>query len=325
MVTKPQNLSASDAQTLTTEQIRYYDSKIAEALGQANYLIWRQALGTNYSLDPGKHDFQFKYIKEPFTVGISKYGAERKRATVKYETLTQGIVAIHADIEEMYKDIQSWTNATTGQIDVLADTISAVARKIAWEEDYYLFNGKTDLNLTGILSGDGTTAITDLGNPTGAWDDPTDVFADFPAGIRRLRRYGFTGPINVITDPYLFSQAFIGRMLDDGTNYYDASVLNWALDMLGGGRFILTPFPWVAPETNQQTGRAIPEISAGANHYCVWVADSPDNSVMIAEDVKGFELPTVEGDFGRRYREFVSVKINQPRALAYMDEIDETT
>ena len=326
MVNKPQNIGADAAQTLTVEQIRKYDTLVAEVLGGANMLVWRQVLGTNYDYDPGIHDFQFKSAVYPFfTQGLSKYGVESMRVNVRYSSFTQNMVAIAQDVEELYKDLQSYARNVSGQIDVLSDNIRAAAHQIGWEEDYKLYNGDTDQGLTGIQSGDGTTSITDLGAPTGAWDDPTDVFTDIPAGVKRLRRYGFTGPVNMITDPYLGSQTWIGKMLDDGTNYYDASVLNWTLDMLAGGRIILTPYPWVDPSTTQATARAIPEISAGANHYCVWQHASPDNHVAVAEDVKGFEKPAVEGDIARRYREFISVKINQPRALCYMDGIDETT
>ena len=232
---------------------------------------------------------------------------------------------MNKDVEEVYKDIASFQRNVSGKIDILGNNVAAAGHLINWDEDYNLFNGNSDEGLNGFLDGDGVTVPTDIGGPTGAWDDPTDLFADFPKFIRRLRRYGFIGPVICLTDPFLFAQAFIGRMLDDGTNYYDASVLNWALDMLSGGRFVLSPYPFVNPKTTQSTSRAIPELSAGANHLFVAGVQHKDNHVGIAEDVKGFNKPSVEGDLARRFREFVTIKMNQPRAWTFMNAIDETT
>lgn len=326
MVDNPNKLGGDAAYIVTVEQIRKYDAKVAEILGGENMLTMRQLLGTDYNYDPGLKDFQMKNRIYPFsTRGVSKYGIESMRVQVVYQTVTQKIIAVSKDVEEVYKDIKSFERNAAGKINILENNVAAAAHLINWDEDYNLFNGNVDEGLTGFLSGDGTTAITDLGAPTGAWDDPSDVFVDFPKFIRRIRRYGFGGPINMLTDSYLFSQAFIGRMLDDGTNYYDASVLNWALDMMDGGRFILSPYPFVNPKTTQSTSRAIPELAAGATHTMVGGVMHPDNHVAVAEDVKGFAKPTIEGDLARRYREFVSIKMNQPRAWCYMDEIDETT
>lgn len=326
MVTKPSGLGAGADAIVTVEQIRKYDSKVSEILGGANMLTLRQMLGVNYDYDPGIVDFQFKTQVYPFsTKGVSKYGVESMRVKVEYLTRTQKIIAIAKDVEEVYKDIASYKRNVSGKIDILGNNVAAAAHLINWDEDYNLFNGNTDQGLYGFLDGDGTTVPTDIGAPTGAWDDPTDIYADFPKFIRRLRRYGFTGPVKCLTDPFLFAQAFIGRMLDDGTNYYDASVLNWALDMMAQGRFILSPYPFVNPVTSQSTSRAIPELSAGANHLFVAGVEHPDNHVAIAEDVKGFKKPAVEGDIARLYREFVSIKMNQPRAWTWMNAIDETT
>lgn len=322
----PKNIGGDVSTVVTVEQIRKYDTKIAEILGGENMMVMRQMLGVNYDYNPGLEDIQFKSTVYPFsTKGVSKYGIESMRVKVVYIPYTQKIIAIAKDVEEVYKDIKAYERNVSGKIDIIGNNIAGAGHLINWDEDYNLFNGNTDEGLYGFLDGDGVTTPTDLGAPTGAWDDPTDVFADFPKFIRRLRRYGFTGPINCFTDPFLFAQAFIGRMLDDGTNYYDASVLNWALDMMAGGRFVLSPYLFVNPKTTQSTSRAIPELAAGATHTFVAGVQHPDNHVGVAEDVKGFNKPAVEGDLARRFREFVTIKMNQPRAWTFMDEIDETT
>ena len=41
------------------------------------------------------------------------------------------------------------------------------------------------------------------------------------------------------------------------------------------------------------------------------------HGVAVAEDVKGFAKPTIEGDMARRFREFVSIKMN-PKTLYFL-------
>jgi hypothetical protein len=292
-----------------------YDTRITKALASPNALIFRTLLGVRGGVHMGVETLSWKYELGPYAHRISKTGQRRQDTNILYEEVTNKFLAINSTLNLKKEQIAS---AQLGGTDIVQETINAIIEKFKWMETYYTWNG--GLGLTGIKS---FTGIQDAGNPTGAWDDPTDVYADIKIILGKLDDIGWEGRVDLVMDSSL--KKLFRSFIDDGTTTFETPVEMWIKGQLNGGTIWYNDY-FIKDPATANTGLAYnAKVSDGANHVCIAIASHPENHVRLKEDVKGYNQPVQEGDVHRNYVEQFSVKVGSPLHFVFMNGIDETT
>ena len=322
MVKLPQYIAADVARLVDTRFLTEWDKKITHALESPNRFLWRNIFGTEKAPSEFVNNTQWNYELGPFEGNHSVWGIEPRNMDILYTPVTNNYVAMEGTLDLDYVKIGQ---AMLGGIDIIGETVRAIANKLDWMETYYHragLTGGTDnpVTMTGIL---GFTGIQDAGNPTGAWDDPTDVHVDIITILGKLDAIGYDGPIDLVMDSAL--KAGFRGFIDDGATTFETLVSEWIKSQLNGGRIFFSEYAFVAPST-QYTGVSYTGVTAGTNHICMAIGRHPANKIKIAHDVKPFERnPYRQGDVLRDYISRTTVKIGSPLHIVYMDGIDEST
>lgn len=301
----------------------YYDKKITYALESPNRFLWRNLLGVENKNSPGLRGIEWNYEVGPFGMNHSVWGLEPKNMNILFTPVTNKFHAFTATLDLEYYLIE---RAKLGGLNLEAETVRAIANKLDWYETYYLLHGLTeatdsDEDLDGILD---FTGVQDAGNPTGAWDDPTDVHADIQTICGKLDAIGYDGPIDLVMDSGL--KAGFRGFIDDGTTTFETLVIEWMKKQLNGGRVLFNDYAFVDPATQMTGVDYAATVTAGANHYCLAFGRHEMNKVVLSHDTMPFERePRRKVDMLRDYTLRTTIQIGSPLHVVFMDAIDEST
>jgi hypothetical protein len=322
MVKQPGKLGSDAIRLIDNKFLTYWDEQITYALESPNRFLWRNVLGVKNLNSPALEKITWNYEVGPFAGNLSQYGIEPANLDILFTPVSNYFIALEATLD---LDFYKLEKAKLAGMNLEAETVRAIVNKLDWMETYYLTQGCTQntdnsVTCTGIM---GFTGTQDAGNPTGAWDDPTDVYADIPTILGKLDAIGYDGPIDLVMDSGL--KAKFRLFIDDGTTTFETSVWEWILKQLNGGRIYFSEYAFVDPNT-QYTGLSYTGVTAGTNHYCIAIGRHPQNYVVLAHDVMPFKRKANRDvDLLRDYVGRPTLKIGSPLHIAWMDGIDEST
>ncbi|HHW01741.1 MAG TPA: bacteriocin family protein [Thermoanaerobacterales bacterium] len=191
------------ASPLSDEQWEAFESVIISTARQQ--LVGRRFLSIVGPLGAGVQHINIDALSGELEAETDLEGEDESGVIVQARRSYKSIPILYKDFKVNWRDIE--TSETSG---IPLDTASAAAcaYSVALAEDDLIFNGHTELGISGIFTVQGKTSLA-----IGDWNQSGTAYDDVVKAIEALSLKGFYGPYALVVSPKLF--AALNRVYKD--------------------------------------------------------------------------------------------------------------